>query len=289
MKRFTYTVTGGEVTVFQSALYRTNAAVVETEDVMLIVDPTWLPHEIEDIKRHVQARRGERKLLLLVTHSDFDHLIGCGAFPDAAAIGSSPLAVETDKQAKLAQIQAFDAQYYIDRDDPIVYPDIRHAITEDGERLLFGSTVLTFYMAPGHTKCGLFTVVEPAGIWLAGDYLSDFELPLIEHSAAAYENTLLKAFSIVEAHKARLLVPGHGAPTEEPKEMHRRIAMAQSHIDRLRQAVRERDEAALGALGAAHAYPSPFMEEAHELNVRLIREEEEGDGESLAHQVQERS
>ncbi|GGF92492.1 MBL fold metallo-hydrolase [Paenibacillus abyssi] len=272
MKRYHYP----GVEVFQSALFQTNATIVETDDLLLLVDPTWLPHEITEIKEYVKAARGQRQLYLLFTHSDFDHLIGYSAFQDAVTIGSRALAEETDKQRKLDQIHAFDAEYYIERDVPVAYPAIDHVIERDGQILTIGQTKLTFYLAPGHTACGVFTLVEPTGVWLAGDYLSDFELPLIEHSAAAYEETLGKAQRMISLHQVGSLVPGHGAPTGDTEEMERRIAMASEHLQQLRQAVRDGDEQALVRLEAQHAFPSAFTREGHLGNIRMIREEEQG-------------
>ena len=31
------------ITVFQSALYKTTSAVIETKDLVLVTDPNWLP------------------------------------------------------------------------------------------------------------------------------------------------------------------------------------------------------------------------------------------------------
>ena len=77
------------ITVFQSALYQTTCTVVETKDFVLVVDPNWLPHEMEEeIEQHVTQIRGQRELYLLFTHGDFDHVIGYHAFPGAKVIRS---------------------------------------------------------------------------------------------------------------------------------------------------------------------------------------------------------
>lgn len=70
----------GPVTLFQSDLYMTNSLVMETDDCVLVTDPCWLPREVEEIRRYVDNILGARRLFLLFTHSDFDHIIGYGAF-----------------------------------------------------------------------------------------------------------------------------------------------------------------------------------------------------------------
>jgi hydroxyacylglutathione hydrolase len=42
-----------QLTVFQSALFRTNSAVIEGDSFVLVVDSTWLPQEVEEIRQHV--------------------------------------------------------------------------------------------------------------------------------------------------------------------------------------------------------------------------------------------
>ena len=38
------------LTVFQSTLWKTTSSVIETNDLILVVDPTWLPNEIKDFE-----------------------------------------------------------------------------------------------------------------------------------------------------------------------------------------------------------------------------------------------
>ncbi|RQW20378.1 hypothetical protein EH196_09665 [Bacillus sp. C1-1] len=44
----------GNLTVFQSALYKTNAAIVETNDAIIMTDPNWLPTEVDEIKDYLK-------------------------------------------------------------------------------------------------------------------------------------------------------------------------------------------------------------------------------------------
>lgn len=76
------------VTVFQSALFQTTSSVIQTKEMILIVDPNWLPNEIETIRNYVNSIQWEREIYLLFTHGDFDHIIGYQAFPGAKTIGS---------------------------------------------------------------------------------------------------------------------------------------------------------------------------------------------------------
>jgi len=261
------------LTVFQSALWKTTSSVIETNDLILVVDPTWLPNEVKEIQNHVVHIRNGKDLYLLFTHGDFDHIIGYHAFPDAKVIGSKGMQEHPRKQYKLDLIQSFDNEYYVERPYDIEFPTIDIVIEKDGQQLVVGDTTITFYLSPGHTHDGLFTIIEPLGIWITGDYLSDFELPFLFDSAKAYLETLQKARMIVDSHSVEVLVPGHGQVTESKAEMTRRVELAQDYLERLIVAVTRDDTAAIVGLEKEMSFPSNFTKRCHEENVAIIKKE----------------
>ncbi|MFO8069992.1 MAG: MBL fold metallo-hydrolase, partial [Alkalibacterium sp.] len=113
------------------------------------------------------------------------------------------------------------------------YPTVDRAILEDGEKLELGDITLTFYKAPGHTNDGLFTVIEPCGILLSGDYLSDVEFPFIESGYHDYIGTIDKASLIMQHHDINIHVPGHGNVTNQKQEISDRIDFSKRYLDRL--------------------------------------------------------
>lgn len=225
----------GSLTVFQSSLYKTTSAVVETRDAVILSDPTWLPEEIEAIRNFITRQIGNRKLYVIYTHSDFDHIIGSGAFPEAMVIASEEFQNNSEKEQVLKDILAFDQAYYIDRPYDVAYPAVDKAIKKDGEKLVLNETTLTFYKAPGHTEDGLFTVIEPDGIFLSGDYLSDVEFPFITSSYDDYVDTVDKAALILQHHDIKVHVPGHGTVTTEKEEVQKRINDSKNYLKRLKE------------------------------------------------------
>lgn len=226
-----------QLTVFESALFCTTSTVIATPDFVLLVDPTWLPHEVEEIRSYVKKIRRGRPLYLLFTHSDYDHIIGWRAVEDAITIASKAFVENPQREEMLQEIKKFDATYYIHRDYPILYPTIDVVVTEDGQQLTIGVTTLTFYLAPGHNADGIFTIVEPLGVWIAGDYLSNVEFPYIYHSSYEYERTLAKTQLILERHSIRWLIPGHGDVATSTEEILNRFHESLEYIHSLRQAV----------------------------------------------------
>ncbi len=152
------------ICVFQSALYQTTATVIDTPDLILIVDPNWLPGEVEEIASYVRTIQGDRQLYLLFTHSDYDHIIGWQAFPDAITIASEAFVNNEAKDKEVKQILEFDDKHYIQRSYPILYPEIQVVIKKDEDFLSFNQTRIRFWLAPGHNPDGVFALVEPLGI-----------------------------------------------------------------------------------------------------------------------------
>lgn len=199
------------ITVFQSVLYKTNSTIIKTDDVLLVVDPSWLPNEIIDMRHYVEDNRGKRDVYLIFTHSDYDHIIGYKAFKNIKTIASEEFISNPNKDIIIDQIKNFDDHYYIARDYEIAYPEINYSVREDGQRLNIGDTCLTFYKAPGHTKDSIFTVIDNLNLLIAGDYCSDIEFPFIYYSSTEYEKTLSKLNQIIGIHEVQTLIPGHGS------------------------------------------------------------------------------
>lgn len=75
--------------VFESQIYKTTSAVIQTEDCLIVVNPCLLPSEVEEIREHVLSIQGNRPIYLIMTHSDWDHIVGAGAFPEAVVIANA--------------------------------------------------------------------------------------------------------------------------------------------------------------------------------------------------------
>ena len=268
------------VRVFQSALFQTNATVIETDDLILVVDPNWLPVEIAEIRQYTEgvAAATNKPVWLLFTHSDYDHIIGYHAFSDiAAGVIASRAFVENDgKVGILEQIKQFDDEYYIARPYPIDYPSVTHVVQTDGQTLNIGATELTFFNAEGHNADGIFTVVN--GIWwIAGDYLCDVEFPYIYHSSHAYEQTLRKMDTILQRFDIQLFVAGHGNPTTDKTDILRRRDEAFEYIWNVRQSIRAGKYFDFDKFVALKKFQFPrIMRRFHEGNLNILRQEEFG-------------
>lgn len=258
------------LTIFQSQLFKTTSTVIQTTDCILVVDPTWLPSEVEEIRQYVYEIKGHKPIYFLFTHSDWDHIIGYGAFPEATIIASKAFSEVENKEAILEQIMEFDDQYYIDRPYPITYPNVDIVVRDDGQVLEVGNTKMTFYLANGHTNDGVFAIIEPLGIWVAGDYLSDVEFPYIYDNSEAYRETLVKANFILNLHGVCYLIPGHGNWTDSREQIQQRIDDSLHYIKELRNAIQSGHDS--NYLIKNYKY-SRGMKACHAENIELITRE----------------
>ncbi len=263
------------VTVFESALFRTTSTVVITEDLVLVVDPNWLPNEIKEIQQFVAENRKNRSLYLLFTHSDYDHIIGYKAFPEAKVIVSEAFQNNPEKERSLQEIFRFDNEYYITRDYKIEYPIGDLIIKKDYQKITFGKTNLTFYLAPGHNRDGIFTIVEPLNVWISGDYLSNEEFPYIYYSSIEYEKTLGKVENILDKHEIKMLIPGHGDVAFDKAKMLARKNENLEYISELRNSLKSGKKINLEKLWEKYRFPK-VMTRFHEANVELMKKEIEG-------------
>ncbi|NRD79458.1 MBL fold metallo-hydrolase [Bacillus sp. BRMEA1] len=218
------------VTVFQSALFQLNSTIVVTDDIVLVTDPGYLPQEIEVQKKFVENIKGDRPVYLFFTHSDFDHIVGYGAFPGAKTIASKEFVESPLKEAQLHDVIKFDDEFYITRPYEVEYPKIDCVIRKDGEKLIVGKTEITFYHGLGHNHDGLIAVVESLDLVIAGDYLSDVEFPFVYYSYAEYEKTLDTFKKLLSEERPLTLITSHGNVTEDQQEIQKRINDSEEYL-----------------------------------------------------------
>lgn len=213
-----------DIIVFESALYRTTTTLVQFERSILLVDPNWLPLELETIERYINNNFPSHQLYLLFTHSDYDHILGYGLFKHATCIASKQFVHNSDTDNVLQQIIDFDLQFYIQRSYRPTYPDIDIIIETDGQKLTIDGVDCYFYQALGHTKDGLFMIIPEKVCWISGDYLSNIELPFIDHDYPSYVQTLDNANLLYSKFpELTILIPGHGDVGLERLEIKSRI------------------------------------------------------------------
>lgn len=258
--------------IFESSLFRTTTTLLVGKDYLLLVDPNWLPIEIDFIEQYVETAIGNRQPYLLFTHSDYDHIIGYGKFSDYHCIASRNFVENGEKEVILNQIRTFDDEYYIERDYAVKYPVIEVKITHQTQEIRIGNEPFHFYQAPGHNIDGMLTFHPASGTLIVGDYLSNIEFPYVYHSFEKYRQTLDQLESIVQSGEVKILITGHGDFTRSKDEMCRRIGESRSYLDQLEVSVRSGFPFDLDSLFDRYQFPG-IMKKFHEGNVALMKKE----------------
>lgn len=226
-----------ELIVFESALFRTTTSLIIGKDYVLLVDPNWLPIELDFIEKTVDSIGEEKAKYLLFTHSDYDHVIGFGKFKNYKTIASENFVKSASKDKVLKDIEKFDDENYVKREYRVEYPRIDMVISGDNEQITIGSEVYTFFQARGHNHDGLLTYNSTKHLLIAGDYLSNIEFPYIYDSIQLYLDTLSKFEKIITEKQVSILISGHGDITSNKAEMITRIKESREYIDRLTDSV----------------------------------------------------
>lgn len=262
------------ITIFQSALFQTNSTVVKTDDLILVVDPAWLPDEVATIRDYVDSIREYRSVFLVFTHSDFDHIIGYKAFRADKIFMSEAMAENPQRAAILAQMMDFDDQYYIKRSYPLEYPVPDFKVYRDAVQYRHHGTKMAFYLTPGHTADSMMVVVWQLGLCIAGDYLSNIEFPFIYHSSIEYEKTLEKLPRIHDRNWFTRLIPGHGDPALTINDWLQRRTDSLAYIYALRESIAMDTPFDMEALWKRYKFPRMQIKE-HEANEVVLRREYE--------------
>jgi glyoxylase-like metal-dependent hydrolase (beta-lactamase superfamily II) len=191
-----------------SSLWQTNAVALRAGDEAMLVDSPYFPDELEMLPE-VLRQSGFEPAGLLATHGDWDHLLGRLAFPEASLGVAESTATRIREQPGVAQKELRDAdnKYYVRRARPLSLGSYQ-PLPVPG-KLELGGEELELYPGEGHTGDGMILFARWCGVLIAGDYLSDVELPTWTDKEL-YRATLDRLRGLVA--DATVTVPGHGAP-----------------------------------------------------------------------------
>jgi glyoxylase-like metal-dependent hydrolase (beta-lactamase superfamily II) len=205
-----------DLIVVISRFWQTTCTAVRAGEEGFVIDSPVYPDELEALAG-VLEQAGFPVSGLLVTHADWDHLLGRIAFPQAS-LGCGESTAERltaepgDAQRKL---RAFDEDQYVDDRGPLALAGVQALPVPGRLSLGGGDRELELHPADGHTADGTAFVVPWLGTLVCGDYLSPVEIPWIspDGSVEAYMATLERLRGLVG--RVQTIVPGHGRPLEQ--------------------------------------------------------------------------
>ena len=215
-----------------SALWSTSCTVVVAADnTCLVVDPGVTVAEVADVAQAIRAR-GWRPAAGFSTHPHWDHLLwsaDLGDVPRWATPGAVRLAAERRSQILAeADERAPGHDHRLTAHlDPL--PDAAGEVPWPGPR-----AVVVGYRA--HCAGSAALLLPSAGVLIAGDVLSDTEIPLLDLETADPVGDYRAMLDLLEEAAAaadlRVLISGHGTVTDRAG-LHRRADADRAYLDAL--------------------------------------------------------
>lgn len=201
-----------DVIVFISRIWQTTCTAVRAGEEGLLIDSPVYPDELDALP-DVLEQAGFPVAGLLVTHADWDHLLGRLAFPDATlGCGESTASrLRAEPGGAQRELRRFDEENYVERRPALALAGVQ-ALPIPGRLSLGADRELELHPAEGHTSDGIAISIPWAGIIVCGDYLSPVEIPVLadDGSIEAYLDTLKRLRPLLA--QVETVVPGHGSP-----------------------------------------------------------------------------
>ncbi|MFD4961011.1 MBL fold metallo-hydrolase [Microbacterium sp. NPDC058389] len=241
------------VFVATSAIMSTTSTVLIGDDEALLIDPCWLPTELDGLADTLDAR-GLTVVGGFATHAHHDHLLWHERFGRAPRWASqATAALARDERAEL--LHSLGAGFPHPLADLMGRVDgVDAAIpSESVPRGFAPELVVHDGHAPGHTAVWL----PEQRVLVAGDMLSDLELPLpfapddLDSYVAALDR--LAPY----AAQAAVVIPGHGTPGGD--------ALARLDADR-----RYLNDVVAGRAPADPRLANPGMDQEYERLQRMV-------------------
>lgn len=201
------------VYVAQSRRYVTRSTVVlDGRGGALVVDPAWDADELAAIPADL-AGMGVRCVAGLATHVHYDHILwhhDLGSVPRWASPGTVAM-VAGDRNAVIAPLVG-------DIPDDLV--ELAGRLTPiGGQELSWSGPIAQIHLHHAHAPHHLALELPELGVLLAGDMLSDVELPMPDSGdkdLIGYREGLDSLAEVVG--RSSVLIPGHGSVSMNPME-----------------------------------------------------------------------
>lgn len=235
---------------------------IRSDDGVLLVDPDVDGTDLDELADDLAALNTVVSAGFS-THPHWDHLLWHPRFGDVPRYGTTEC--EAVVRARLPRLRDMAGRLA-----PSAQLDLLGILTP----LPTGATELPWVgptiriithqaHAPGHAALR----IESSGVLVAGDMLSDVEVPLLDPEAADPAGDYLEAMDLLAAASTSgvtAVVPGHGSVAGDRAIRHR-IEADRAYV----HALQNGDDPADSRLGSDATYGTDWLPEAHERNIRL--------------------
>lgn len=177
----------------------TNVYVIQGNNYIYIIDTYLGPDVMAEIKQYIDENYAEKTMIVINSHSHWDHVWGNSLFSSSLIIGHKKCReyMETDGMKKLKEHAEFKRGEII-----LTYPNLTFT-----DRIYFEEDDILIYHTPGHTDDEISVLDMKDKVLFAGDNLERPIPYLMSKDLKQYINTL-EAYLNVDAD---IIIGGHTA------------------------------------------------------------------------------
>ena len=213
-----------------TAAYATTTSTVVTagDGGCLVIDPAVSVAEVEGLAADL-AGAGLRPRAGFATHSHWDHVLWCRDLGDVPRY-AAPRAVDVaarERDAMASELERSAPGHDLDLFASLI------PLPEGSDRIPWPGPIAEVIIHDGHAPGHGAVFLPETGVLIAGDMLSDIEIPLLdtaEHDPLGAYRIGLQRLAAVRG--VRLLVPGHGHIADAAEFRHR-IDTDNRYLDQL--------------------------------------------------------
>jgi glyoxylase-like metal-dependent hydrolase (beta-lactamase superfamily II) len=247
------------VLVRQSAFCQSNTILVRDAGSALLVDPGTDGDDLIGLADDLDAR-GVVVTLGFSTHPHWDHLLWHERFGDVARYG-------TAKCVSMARERLEPNQEMASRlapGAPLLTLDRLVAVPPGSTQIPWPSRSIRILKHDGHAPGHAGLLIEDVRVLIAGDMLSDVEIPLFDPRGADPPGDYSVALDLLASASADMVIPGHGS-VANGAEVGSRIEADRRYL----RALLAGDDPADPRLASDAIYGPDWLPESHQRNVEL--------------------
>jgi glyoxylase-like metal-dependent hydrolase (beta-lactamase superfamily II) len=248
------------VLVRESSFCQSNAVVIRGDNGVLLVDPGVDGNDLSELADDL-ATLGKAVAVGFSSHPHWDHLLWHARLgqvprygtPQCAAVARARLADAREKAARLAA------------DVPLELLGAVTALPQTPGYVPWAGPAVRVIEHQAHAPGHAALVIESRGVLIAGDMLSDVEIPLLDLSAEDPYDDYLTALQLLEdaTTEVTVAVPGHGSVARQA-QIGRRIDADRTYVQAL-QVGRDPADPRVGPLAT---YGRDWLPGEHQRQVR---------------------
>ncbi|NED96695.1 MBL fold metallo-hydrolase [Phytoactinopolyspora alkaliphila] len=255
-------VAGGVLVATHSFCTTTTTVVLGSDGGCLIVDPAVTADEIDVVAAEI-ATMGRRVTVGFSTHPHWDHMLWRDSLGDAPRYATA-LGARTAVEHQAGNVM--HAQNSVPGVDVSAMARVT-ALEEGATTIAWAGPKVEVIEHRAHAPGHAALLVSDANVLIAGDMLSDTEIPLPDRMGERplddYDAALDVFAELLDSGRADLVIPGHGAVGDQV-ELGRRIAADRRYIAAVREGQPVEDQRLVGAEG--------WLLQEHAANVALAAE-----------------